>query len=95
MIGSPDTGFAVTAAGAAAGLAFGSAYFAVMHRGVVLYCAGARAMTVGALMIGRLIAALGFFALVAHWGEVPLLGALGGFLIARTFAVRAARNRAA
>jgi len=95
MMGSPDTGLAMAAAGAAAGLAFGSIYFAALHRGVVLYCAGARALTVGALTIGRLTAALGFFALVAHWGEVPLLGALGGFLIARTFAVRAARNRAA
>jgi hypothetical protein len=79
---------------AVAGLAFGWGYFTALRRGVELYCASAGALRVSALTIGRLAAALGFFLLASHWGPLPLLAALAGFLATRTVAVRAARSKA-
>lgn len=79
---------------AAAGLAFGWAYFAVLRRAVSLYCAGDGALRAGALTIGRLAAAVAFFAAAAHLGALPLLAALLGFVVARMLAMREARSEA-
>jgi N-ATPase, AtpR subunit len=83
-----------TAVFAAAGLAFGCAYFAALRRAVALRCADAGAPRTIVLSLGRLAAAAGFFLLAARSGGLPLLAALMAFLLARTLAVRAVRMSA-
>ena len=95
MMIAPTFAEMTTAAGfATAGLLFGSGYFVALRSAVSLYCRGGGALSAGALTVGRLGAAVGFFALTVHWGAGALIAALAGFLLVRTFAVRAARSRA-
>lgn len=85
---------AIAAMFAAAGLAFGSGYFITLRWAVNLYCENGRALSIGALTMGRLAAAIGFFALAVHSGALALFAAFVGFLIVRTFAVRTVRSQA-
>ncbi len=79
--------WALAAAFAGGGIALGSCYFTVLRRS--LAARGMRALT---LMLGRMAAAVAFFALAARFGAVPLLASLLGFLLARLLALRAARE---
>lgn len=82
---------APTAAMAAAGLAFGLAYFAALRRTVLLLGSGGR-LGPAALSLGRIAAAVIFLGLAARFGAVPLLAAFLGFLLARALALRALRR---
>jgi len=77
-----------------AGLAFGLVYFAVVRRSVALFVAGRGWLAPVALTLGRLGAALLFFALTAKIGASALLAAFLGVLLARTLALRAGRRAA-
>ncbi len=79
-------------AAAAAGLAFGIPYFAALQRSVARYVEGGGRFRVAALTAARLAAAIGFFALAAHFGTMVLIAGFIGFLLARTFALRRARG---
>lgn len=94
MIGTALAEVEIAVAFAAAGVAFASGYFVALRWAVTFYCRGERALSVGALTIGRLAAAIGFFALAVRCGAFALLAALAGFLVVRTYAVRAARRLA-
>lgn len=72
---------------AAAGILLGSCYFAMLRRSLALGGMGALILT-----LGRLLAAIAFFGFAAHFGALPLLIALLGFLAARPLALRAARE---
>jgi hypothetical protein len=84
---------ALASGGAVGGLAFGLVYFAALRRTVDLFGAGRR-LAPAALTLGRLAGAISFFGLVARLGALPLLSAFVGFLLARTFALRAVRSTA-
>jgi len=74
---------------AIAGCALGLVYFALLRRTVGMLShrrSGAAAMS---LTLARVGAAAIFFLLVARLGALALLTALGGFLLARTLALRA------
>ena len=93
MISSPlsvQTG--LTIAAAAAGLLFGRLYFAALKRCVASLVGGDGWVRPLALSVGRIGAAAIFLLIVAHWGAASLLGGLGGFLVARTLALRAQRR---
>ena len=80
---------------AVAGFVFGRGYFAALRVGVQSYCGGGGTWRSGALMIGRLAAAVAFFTLAVHSSAWAVLGALAGFLVARTSALRARRGHTA
>lgn len=82
------------AAALAGGLVLGAGYFAALRRAVRTHAAGGSAVGFAALMIVRIIAAAAGLALAARWGPPSLVAALGGFLLARAFAVRAVRSGA-
>jgi N-ATPase, AtpR subunit len=84
----------VAALWAAAGGGFGLAYFAMLRRTAEILGAARGRATAVALTLGRLAAAIGFLALAAHFGTVPLLAAFLGFLAARARALRALRKAA-
>ena len=70
------------------GAALGVVYFAALYLSVSLYAARSGAVRALLLLLFRLAIAGGAFWLVAQQGAVPLLLALGGFLLARTVAQR-------
>jgi N-ATPase, AtpR subunit len=76
---------------ALAGCAFGLVYFAILRRTVVMLSRERRGLVM-AFTLGRLGAAIVFFLLAARLDALALLTALGGFLSARVFTVRAERG---
>lgn len=78
---------------ATAGLTFGLAYFAVLRRTIALYGGGSR-LVPAALTLGRVAGAILFFGFAARFGALPLLAVFGGFLLARSLALRAVRTTA-
>jgi F1F0 ATPase subunit 2 len=79
---------------AAAGFLLGTAYFAMLRRGVRLSVAGGAWSPYMLLALVRTVAAAIFFAFAVRWGVPALLAAFVGFLAARHLAVRAARRLA-
>jgi hypothetical protein len=84
--------FAIAAAFAVAGLAFGSAYFAALRRTTELLAGSGAWLWPAVWTLGRLLAAIVFLAFAAKLGALPLLTALAGFLAARALALRAVRR---
>ena len=82
---------ALGSGGAILGLLFGILYFAALRRSVVLYSATYR-LAPSALTLARLAGAIVFFGLIARLGPVLLLSVFIGFLVARTFSLRAVRS---
>jgi N-ATPase, AtpR subunit len=77
---------------ALAGCVLGLGYFAVLRRSVLMLARRGSGRVVMSLTLARLGAATVFFLLVARLGAPALLTALGGFLAARTLAIRAERR---
>jgi hypothetical protein len=75
------------------GALLGAGYFAALRSNVERYLFGRSIGAAVALHCGRLLFAGVAFALIAHAGGVALLGALGGFLLARTLALRSRNLR--
>lgn len=88
------SGLALAALFAAAGLAFGGAYFAALRRTADLLAGGGPRFWPAAWTLGRLAAAIIFLGIAAKAGALPLLTALAGFLLARAPALRAVRRTA-
>ena len=82
----------LAAAAAGAGIVFGRWYFALLRRTVSLYGTGGGNLAPSALTLGRLACAVVFLGLAARVGALALLGAFGGFLLARELAVRVSRR---
>lgn len=74
------------------GALLGAGYFAALRQDVERYVAGRPLGPTVALHLGRLLLAGLAFALIAEAGAAALLGALAGFLLARTLAVRRVRT---
>jgi F1F0 ATPase subunit 2 len=70
------------------GALIGAGYFAALKLNVERYLSGRSPGPAVALHLGRLLLAGVGFALIAPSGAVPLLGALLGFLLARSLALR-------
>lgn len=70
------------------GALFGAAYFAALRLNIEHYVSGRLLGPAVALHLGRVLLAAGGFALIAPSGAVALLGALLGFLLARSLALR-------
>ena len=70
------------------GALLGAGYFVTLRLNVERYLLGRSLGPAVALHLGRLLLAGVGFAVVAKAGAVPLLGALIGFLLARTLALR-------
>jgi F1F0 ATPase subunit 2 len=70
----------------AAGAAVGALYFLMLYQTVRQHAEGGAALLIVPLYILRLAAAALFFWVMARQGAVPLLFALAGFLLARSFA---------
>lgn len=79
---------------AAAGFAFGSAYFASLRRGLRTSVAERAWSSYVLLALARILSAALFLGFAVRWGLPSLLAAFAGFLIARHLAVRAARRPA-
>ncbi len=77
---------------AAGGMLLGWGYFEALRRSIAWFGAPAGRARSVALTAGRLLCAVGFFALIARLGALPLLLALAGFLAARSLALRTARR---
>ena len=75
-----------------AGLALGALYFRILAGAVDGWLAGRGAGRQITLLLLRLGLAGGGFALLAQAGALPLLLALGGFLLARQLATRRAER---
>jgi F1F0 ATPase subunit 2 len=75
------------------GALLGAGYFAALRQNVEQYLGGAPLGPALALHLGRLLLAGLVFALIARAGAAALLGALAGFVLARTLAVRLVRSR--
>jgi len=75
-----------------AGAALGAAFFASLRLAVSLYGSG-RALYAVPLHLARVAVAVAAFWYASTFGAVPLLAALGGFLIARVVMTRAAVAR--
>jgi F1F0 ATPase subunit 2 len=73
------------------GCLLGVAYFAALRHDVERYLGGAPLGLTLALHLGRLLIGGLAFALIARAGAAALLGALAGFVLARTLAVRLVR----
>jgi F1F0 ATPase subunit 2 len=71
------------------GALLGASYFAALRLNVERYLSGRSPGPAVALHLGRLLLAGVGFALIAQAGAAPLLGALLGFLLARSMALRA------
>jgi F1F0 ATPase subunit 2 len=74
------------------GALLGAGYFATLTLNVERYLSGRSLGPAVALHLGRLLLAGVGFALIALSGAVPLLGALLGFLLARSLALRSQRT---
>jgi F1F0 ATPase subunit 2 len=74
------------------GALLGAGYFAALRLNVDRYISSRSLAPALALHLGRLLLVGIVFALIAQIGAVPLLGALAGFLLARSLAIRRART---
>ena len=70
------------------GILLGAGYFAALRSNVACYLFGRSIGAAAALHVGRLLLAGVAFVLIAQAGPAALLGALGGFLLARSTALR-------
>jgi len=77
--------------GVGLGLLLGMGYFAALRQNVERYLAGRALGPALALHLGRLLLAGLAFVLIAQAGAAALLGALGGFVLARFLALRRAK----
>lgn len=75
-----------------AGVVFGMAYFALLRISVRSLITPHKGGIVAVLAVARIAASVALFASAAHWGAAALLAAFGGFLLARTGQLRAARR---
>jgi F1F0 ATPase subunit 2 len=73
------------------GLLLGMGYFAALRQNVERYLAGRALGPALALHLGRLLLVGLAFVLIAQVGAAALLGALGGFVLARFVALRSAK----
>ena len=73
------------------GLLLGMGYFAALRQNVEGYLAGRALGPALALHLGRLLLAGLAFVLIAQVGAAALLGALAGFVLARSVALRSAK----
>ena len=80
--------WALAAAVGVAGLAAGLAYFALLRRTAVLFLVPGGGRTALLLTAVRMAAAGLLLWLAARQGALPLLAALGGFVVARMIALR-------
>lgn len=87
MAGAP-----VTLAMAATGFVTGLGYFALLRHSVGLFAARRGLLLPAALTLGRFAAMILFLFGAAKLGAVPLLAAFLSFLIARAFALNAAKG---
>lgn len=83
---------AVSAAVGCAGLGVGLVYFALLRKSALLLVAPDGRAWGLALTAGRMAAAVLLLWLAARLGALPLLAALGGFLVARTIQLRRYRQ---
>lgn len=74
------------------GTLLGAGYFAALRVNVERYLSGRSPGAAVALHLGRLAVTAAAFALIAPAGAVPLLGALLGFMLARSLALRSERT---
>jgi N-ATPase, AtpR subunit len=77
---------------ALAGCVLGLGYFAVLRRTLLMWGRRSSRRAVLSLTLARLATGTVFFLLVARLGAPALLTALGGFLLARTLAIRVERR---
>jgi F1F0 ATPase subunit 2 len=70
------------------GVVLGTGYFAALRSNVERYLFGRSIEAAVALHCGRLLLVGVAFVLIAQAGAAALLGALGGFVLARTMALR-------
>ena len=75
------------------GILLGAGYFAALRSNVERYLLGWSIGPAVALHFGRLLLAGVAFVLIAQAGAAALLGALGGFLLARSIALRSRNLR--
>lgn len=80
------------AAFTAIGAVVGALYFLILYRTVQLHIAGAAVARVLPLYVLRAAGAVAVFWLIAREGAVPLLLALGGFVVARYAAQQLAKR---
>lgn len=73
------------------GLVLGAGYFAALRQNVEGYLARRALGSAVALHLGRLLLAGLVFVLIAQVGAAALLGALTGFVLARSVALRSAK----
>ncbi|HLN49861.1 MAG TPA: ATP synthase subunit I [Steroidobacteraceae bacterium] len=85
---SLDFALPIVASAALVGFALGMSYFASLRLTVQAYAAPRGWRAAMALTGARLIGALIVFSIAARFGAGALLAAFGGFLIARTVAMR-------
>ncbi len=83
-----DFALPIVASAALVGFALGAGYFACLRFTVRAYVASTGLRAVVALTCARLIGAVIVFSIAARFGAGALLAAFGGFLVARTIAVR-------
>ena len=81
---------ALVAAMAVAGFLFGRGYFAMLRQTVRLFVSRRSLLGPAVLTLGRIAAAAIFLMLAARLGAAPLLAAAVGFLLSRSYALRAA-----
>jgi len=86
--GSLEFALPIVVSAALVGFALGMGYFACLRLTVQAYVARTGWRAAAALTCARLIGALIVFSIAARFGAGALLAAFGGFLIARTIALR-------
>ena len=91
--GGTLTTSAISAISAIAAFALGSAYFGILGWTVRLLAARRALLAPALLTVARIVAAAALLTFAARLGPLPFAAALGGFLIARARALRAARGR--
>ncbi len=88
-----NTNLLRAAALAVAGVVLGRCYFEVLRWSVARYASGrSSALQGAALALARILCAAALLAVAARLGALPLLAAFLGFIVARTWALRAARS---
>lgn len=77
---------------ATTGFALGIVYFAALRRTAALVATGGVTLRALAFTLARGAAAIGVLGFAAWLGAAPLLSAFGGFLLARSSALRRVRR---
>ena len=89
----PHGGLVLLAALAASGVLLGRCYFAMLRWSAARYATGRLSAARGLLLaLARIVCAAAFFALTARLGALTLLAAFLGFIAARAWALRNARE---